>query len=135
MSDWQGTCVRMTFGGLNLRADVGVDGGVDWWEVTGVASADEFAAFLSEEDIECPPLGEDLDGIVGHWKGDRIAVVGDYAENGDLAEEHGAESIYRKCSEGVFKDISEQVAPMLEAEFGRKFVGDGWRQFTETERT
>ncbi len=35
--------------------------------------------------------------VHGRWAGDRIAVVGDYAENSDLAEEHEASTIYNRC--------------------------------------
>lgn len=34
---------------------------------------------------------------IGRWAGDRIAFVGDYAEDGDLAPEHEASTIYRLC--------------------------------------
>lgn len=34
---------------------------------------------------------------IGRWAGDRIALVGDYAENTDLATEHNAKEIYEKC--------------------------------------
>jgi hypothetical protein len=83
-------------------------------------------------------------GIVGRWAGDRIALVGDYAEDGDLAPEHEAASIYKRCVqaddaalyperyEGVanrYTDISAEVAEMLEREFEGEFRGTGWREF------
>jgi len=34
---------------------------------------------------------------IGRWAGDRIAVVGDYAEREDLAPEHNADIIYTLC--------------------------------------
>lgn len=35
--------------------------------------------------------------VIGRWAGDRIALVGDYAEASDLAEEHQAHLIYDLC--------------------------------------
>ena len=34
---------------------------------------------------------------IGRWAGDRIAVVGDYAEDADLAPEFEASKLYHKC--------------------------------------
>jgi|688.fasta_scaffold119457_4 hypothetical protein len=34
---------------------------------------------------------------IGRWAGDRIAIVGDYAVDSDLAAEHKAASIYNRC--------------------------------------
>lgn len=36
--------------------------------------------------------------IIGRWAGDRIAIVGDYAEDSDLPEEFEASTIYNLCS-------------------------------------
>lgn len=90
---------------------------------------------------------------IGRWAGDRIAVVGDYAEDDDLANfkitnekgEFGASAIYGMCIDhdtdaaGIastneeygtfFKDITPDVARVIEHECGGKFVGDGWKQF------
>jgi hypothetical protein len=43
--------------------------------------------------------GGDLeeDPIIGRWAGDRIAFVGDYAEDSDLPEGDEASKIYGKC--------------------------------------
>lgn len=35
---------------------------------------------------------------IGRWAGDRIAIVGDYAEDEDLAPEHRASLIYSLCN-------------------------------------
>jgi hypothetical protein len=35
--------------------------------------------------------------VLGRWAGDRIALVGDYAEDSDLAPEHKASTIYDRC--------------------------------------
>lgn len=59
---------------------------------------------------------------IGRWAGDRIAVVGDYADDGDLAPEHRAGTIYGLCREGGcprvqdnegFTDISDDVLAVL----------------------
>lgn len=84
--------------------------------------------------------------VVGRWAGDRIALVGDYAEEGDLKTLKGDASpkeIYRRCElrrgdEGydpktAWKDISNDVCAVLEKELQGKFSGDGWRQWTYKE--
>lgn len=88
--------------------------------------------------------GGDLQGgydIVGHWAGDRIAFVGDYAEDTDLAPEHCASTIYERCrqyepDEGevapegpLFTDVTDQVIEVIERELEGKYVGDGWREW------
>jgi hypothetical protein len=61
--------------------------------------------------------------IIGRWAGDRIAVVGDYAEDYDIkAPLHDPVSaIYDLCYEGVYREISALVRPVLEAELGVAF--------------
>ena len=69
--------------------------------------------------------------IIGRWAGDRIAVVGDYAEDGDLPKEFQASEIYGQCIEsgGEYKDITALVCKVIEKELDGKFEGDGWRNF------
>lgn len=72
-----------------------------------------------------------LDEWVGRWGGDRIAVVGDYAEDGDLAPEHHAGAIWTACSnarEGEASPLEERIA---ENETKRDAYGDyvdGWNE-------
>jgi len=84
---------------------------------------------------------------IGRWAGDRIAIVGDYAEAGDLAREHQAEKIHRRCQslsnyskeeleemdadepswrEWLFKDITDDVCAVIEHELGGRWTGPGW---------
>jgi hypothetical protein len=35
--------------------------------------------------------------VLGRWAGDRIAIVGDYSDRGDLPDEFKAETIYGAC--------------------------------------
>lgn len=67
--------------------------------------------------------------VIGRWSGDRIAVVGDYAENGDIRRPtpHPVSNIYRLCGEGRYREISEWVRPLLAAELGVKYVARPWR--------
>jgi len=97
--------------------------------------------------------------VIGRWAGDRIALVGDYAEDTDLPKRFKASTIYSKCRSKtekvtdnnpkgaeyrdqngkyvhfvevkppVFKDISDIVCKVIEKELGGKFKGDGWRDF------
>jgi hypothetical protein len=67
-------------------------------------------------------------GVVGRWHGDRVALVGDYAEDSDLRPEDRASTIQKRCDDGEFADISEPVADYLGQLYGFRLEGDGWRQ-------
>jgi hypothetical protein len=54
--------------------------------------------------------------VIGRWRGDRIAVVGDYAEDGDLPATFMAKTLYQRCRAGQFADVTDLVAPILKAE-------------------
>jgi hypothetical protein len=54
--------------------------------------------------------------VIGRWRGDNIAVVGDYAENGDLSPKFRAKTLYKRCRAGQFTDVTDLVAPILKAE-------------------
>lgn len=89
---------------------------------------------------------DDPDGIIGRWAGDRIAIIGDYAESGDLPATDYAEFIYEACwdedddpidpknpfAPDGFKDISEAVAKIIESELEGRYTGSGWRDFEST---
>jgi hypothetical protein len=62
---------------------------------------------------------------IGRWAGDRIAVVGDYAEDTDLAPEFKASEIYASCREGIYTDVTEAVCKVIEIELEGKFVWNG----------
>lgn len=64
--------------------------------------------------------------IIGRWAGDRIAVVGDYAEDYDIkAPLHDPVSaIYDLCADGAYREISELVRPVLAAELGVEYVSE-----------
>lgn len=64
--------------------------------------------------------------LVGAWGGDRIAIVGDYAEDHDLPEEHHASDIYRACREGEYRDITPDVRNLLAGELDMSYSGTGW---------
>jgi hypothetical protein len=75
--------------------------------------------------------------VIGRWAGDRIALVGDYAEDSDLPNSPIlASEIYGMCeteSNPAFTDISEQVAAVIEHECDGVFEGEGWREFKSNE--
>lgn len=85
-----------------------------------------------------PRGGGDLDAhdgtVVGRWAGDRIALVGDYAETADLAPEHEADTIYTRCNgsgaTADYTNITSLVIPIIEKELDGNYVGTGWREFT-----
>ena len=90
-------------------------------------------------------LGEDKNRMIGRWAGDRIAIVGDYAQVDDLPMMWGAENIYHLCHEysshceeyectadssSHYLDISDMIIPvMMENDGGFKLdiKDDGWR--------
>lgn len=68
--------------------------------------------------------------VIGRWAGDRIALVGDYAEDTDLPIEFSASTIYGQCSEdGSYTDITDMVSKVIEHELRGAFNGDGWKEF------
>jgi hypothetical protein len=99
-----------------------------------------------EHNIHGGPVIEEYNQIahrtIGRWAGDRIAIVGDYAEDSDLPRvEDFASSIYHRCLEsgekpedphepgGFFKDVTDDVCRVIEHENRGKFFGAGWRDF------
>jgi len=70
--------------------------------------------------------------LIGSWIGDKVMLVGDYAENEDYLDSPVPMSdVYGLCDEGEgnFKDISDDICKIIESELDGKFVGDGWRDF------
>ena len=69
---------------------------------------------------------------IGRWAGDRIAIVGNYAEDSDLPAEFMASTIYGKCCPDAsepWTDVTDDVCAVIEHECGGKFTGEGWRDF------
>lgn len=64
--------------------------------------------------------------VIGRWAGNRIAVVGDYADDSDLAGplHDPVSAIYGLCTEGIYRDISALVRPVLAAELGIEYVAE-----------
>jgi len=62
---------------------------------------------------------------IGRWAGDRIALVGDYAEDSDLPAEFEVSSIYQKCRGGEWTDVTAMVVEVLERELGACLAGEG----------
>jgi len=92
------------------------------------------------------PVVDEYNGIaksvIGRWAGDRITVVGDYSEDGDLPSspvpfgslygmllEDDDEDIKKIKKKDRWTDISDLVAKVIEHEVGGKFEGDGWKTF------
>lgn len=69
---------------------------------------------------------------IGRWAGDRIAVVGDYAEDSDLPKKFKASKIYGYCrgdddKPPKWKDVSDDVKRVIEHECGGKYVEKPWQ--------
>jgi len=84
--------------------------------------------------------GGDVGGhpLVGSWAGDKIAVIGDYCESGDIPG-HDAPAIYEAImgrgdrlidmAEGeVWTDVSAQLRDMMAAAVGTKYCLKGNQQ-------
>lgn len=112
-----------------------------------------------EHGITPGPMPEEYPEVakrtIGRWAGDRIALIGDYAEAEDLPKsETPANAIYGLCQDAEswkehldwlkkqkpeeyenqkyfqpWKDVSMDVARVIEHELGGKYEGDGWRHF------
>lgn len=138
--------------------------GLKLWEQLANTSPGVGAALIALLAVSNGRGGGDLDdsynydgatGVIGRWGGDRIAIVGDYAENYDL--DHAVfgpgdpepESIYARTDregdgtpaypEGVtpglplYTDITDMVLPLLLQELNLKIeTADGWRKIVPT---
>lgn len=71
--------------------------------------------------------------IVGHWRGDRIAFVGDYDDDSSYATPRGKLSGAEIFNAEGWRDVSLEVADVIERELDGKYSGDGWRKFTAAE--
>jgi hypothetical protein len=70
--------------------------------------------------------------VIGRWAGDRVTLVGDYAEAGDLPKRFNVDTIYGRCiasedeshlphavgvvTKTLYRDISEDVRAVIGAE-------------------
>ena len=72
-----------------------------------------------------PRGGGDLEEnpIIGHWAGDRIAIVGDYAEDSDLPAEFQASQIYKRCQAEVKQVYTKK--PAKDADMNIRDMTDG----------
>jgi hypothetical protein len=64
--------------------------------------------------------------LVGSWGGDRVAVVGDYAEDSDLPSDCEASAIYGMCRDGAYRDITEELREAMSVEYEVIYCGCGW---------
>lgn len=109
--------------------------GLKLWEQLANAPGTGAALVILCAAMPEPRGGGDLEAnkIIGRWAGDRIALVGDYAEDGDIKDAPiPASEIYDACREGEWLDVSDLVCAVIEHELGGKFSGEGWRDFEKT---
>lgn len=82
------------------------------------------------------PMPEDYPTVagrtIGRWAGDRIALVGDYAQDTDLPAEFEAGQIYDRLDDpgSGWVDVSDDVCRVIEHELNGTFTGGGWRNWT-----
>lgn len=71
-------------------------------------------------------LAPDGKGMIGRWAGDRIALVGDYAEDSDLPAKYKASELYQQCQDKtvlVYNDVAKgAVYQMGHGEHKGKFA-------------
>jgi len=118
-------------------------GGGDFDWDSNYHGVDRYTSEAKNANLHGGKVNEDYDTIakrtIGRWAGDRVAVVGDYTEDSDLpGSPIPASEIYVECEDEYtkeakepkkFKDITADVAKVIEHEIGGKFVGSGWKQF------
>lgn len=63
--------------------------------------------------------------VSGRWVGDRVVVVGDYTEDGDIPNSPIPASDFYGSPELI--DITEMVANAFTEIFGYRYEGDGWK--------
>lgn len=68
------------------------------------------------------------DLLIRSWAGDRIAIIGDQ----DIELVPGTRLFYNDIEER-YKDISFDVASIVEQEFNIPFVGNSWRDIIEND--
>lgn len=160
--------------GLKLLEQAGASGGVsDALLLLLAVSNGRGGGDVTDDNYSSPE-------IVGSWGGDRIAVIGDYAEAKDLMPEHHADLIYEQIGLGEamgkgedadpeyiadaekrwyevpeddksvsraeqynmswremveqaksWRDISDDIKPVLEKHLGFRYFGDGWQTRVE----
>lgn len=120
--------------------------GLKLWEQVASGPGGTASALLALLAVSNGRGGGDLDEneLIGSWGGDRIAVVGDYAEPTDLPEEFEADKIYHRCVSADYavkyaedyadvpvseryRDITPDVQKMLAKNLGVTYSGTGWR--------
>lgn len=114
--------------------------GLKLWEQLANPLGTGAALIILQAAMPYPRGGGDLnthEGVVGRWAGDRVVLIGDYAEKDDIPGFEGdASLIYDQCRSlayeeppGEYTDISDMVCAVIESELGGKYEGDGWRSF------
>lgn len=102
---------------------------------------------MTKEGPPVPGYPEVASRTIGRWAGDRIALVGDYAERGDIKSLRVTDPpenvIYDLCSDQPdeknlvhgppFTDITDDVCAVIEHELNGHYEGKGWRNFTRNE--
>jgi hypothetical protein len=72
---------------------------------------------------------EGIEDVLGSWAGDRVLVVGDYSEPGDIdipGIEHPYEDLYLQAQEAAdWTEISPKVKPMIEKCWGVRIDDSG----------
>lgn len=94
-----------------------------------------------------PLEGEKMHPAVGMWAGDKIALVGDYAEKDDLPPLCRAEEIYGACRGSeeevpkgdrqklVYTDVTDTVLDFFNRYMDVVFEGDGWKRPLPKDKT
>ena len=99
-----------------------------------------------------PRGGGDIEGDeAGRWHGDRVVIVGDYAEDGDFASDERLSHLWchtnlssppacsftenyglPHCDAKQWADVSEMAAKIMKREWGFTLTGTGWKDVVDT---
>ena len=87
---------------------------------------------MSEYPTSPGPMPEDYATVarrtIGRWAGDRVVLVGDYAEDSDLPEYPNFSKLYSEAQDN-WEDVTDDVCRVIEHELNGEFTGTGWREF------
>lgn len=73
---------------------------------------------------------EGIEHLLGRWAGDRVLVVGDYTDPGDVTIEglDNAATLYGVDEDPEWTDISDEINVMIRKLWGIEVSGGGWHR-------
>ena len=108
--------------GLKQREHAGVIAGLDTVLYILVSASNHRGGGDFDSSGESPDFK-----VFGRWCGDRVVVIGDYTEDGDIPGVENASELY---GDETVTDITDQIIPAFEVALGVKIDmnSHGWRE-------